>query len=199
MVKNGQVKMKMLAKVLKNASIILFWVAAALFGIFLLVNFVLIFIPGKDLILPANLSGSFSGSLNGISIFRVNPQTNGNIMIKPVLQALFLWLTVGTAMVAVILFEVKRILKTVCEDNPFEKSNSKNLTVIACALIAGSLTVNIFASRFASEVIKALQIANMSLGYSIDLTLLLTGVLILILAGVFRYGNYLQEEVDSTL
>ena len=47
MVKNGQVKMKMLAKVLKNASIILFWVAAALFGIFLLVNFVLIFIPGK--------------------------------------------------------------------------------------------------------------------------------------------------------
>ena len=121
MVKNGQVKMKMLAKVLKNASIILFWVAAALFGIFLLVNFVLIFIPGKDLILPANLSGSFSGSLNGISIFRINPQTNGNIMIKPVLQALFLWLTVGTAMVAVILFEVKRILKTVCEDNPFEK------------------------------------------------------------------------------
>src|SRR5271157_5967136 len=95
--------MKMLAKILKNASIILFWVAAALFGIFLLVNFVLIFIPGKDLILPANLSGSFSGSLNGIFIFIVNPQTNGNIMIKPVLQALFLWLTVGTAMVAVIL------------------------------------------------------------------------------------------------
>jgi len=198
-VKTRQVKMKMLAKILKNASIILFWVAAALFGIFLLANFVLIFIPGKDLILPANLSGSFSGSINGISIFRVNPQTNGNIMIKPVLQALFLWLTVGAAMVAVILFEVKKILKTVCADNPFEKSNSKNLTVIACALIVGSLTVNIFAARFASAVIKALQIANMSLGYSIDLTLLLTGILILILAGVFRYGNYLQEEVDSTL
>jgi hypothetical protein len=53
--------------------------------------------------------------------------------------------------------------------------------------------------RIAATVIQMLQINNMNATYSVDGNLLFTGILILILAGVFQYGNYLQEEVDSTL
>jgi hypothetical protein len=61
------------------------------------------------------------------------------------------------------------------------------------------LIVPIFEGKIASTIIQTLQIAYIGIGYSINATLLATGILILILAGVFQYGNYLQEEVDSTL
>jgi hypothetical protein len=111
----------------------------------------------------------------------------------------FLWVSVVLLIASAVLFEVKRILKTVVEDKPFEKGNSKNLTIISLVLIAASFILPIFEGRVFSAAIKTLQVGNISIGYSMNWTLLLTGILILILAGVFQYGNYLQEEVDSTL
>jgi hypothetical protein len=110
-----------------------------------------------------------------------------------------MWISFGALFVSVVLFEVKRILKAVVADNPFEKGNSKNLVVIAIALLVASIIMPIFESRIVTTIIEALKISNISTSYSIDGTLLFTGILILILAGVFQYGNYLQEEVDSTL
>jgi magnesium-transporting ATPase (P-type) len=149
--------------------------------------------------MSANVSGSLAATLNGTQLFKFDPQTIGDIMIKNVLQAAFVWATIVILTVSIVLFEVKRILKTVVEDNPFKKGNSKNLTVISLVLIAGSFILPIFEGRVFSTVIKTLQIGNINIGYSMNWTLLLTGILILILAGVFQYGNYLQEEVDSTL
>jgi predicted metal-binding membrane protein len=71
--------------------------------------------------------------------------------------------------------------------------------VIALVLVAGSVIVPILQWRIAATVIQMLYINNMNATYSVDGNLLFTGILILILAGVFQYGNYLQEEVDSTL
>jgi hypothetical protein len=65
--------------------------------------------------------------------------------------------------------------------------------------MAGSLIVPFFEGRIAATIIQTLQLSNIHVSYSLNGTLLFTGILILILAGVFQYGNYLQEEVDSTL
>jgi hypothetical protein len=199
MVKKQQVQMKMLAKVLNIICNGAFWITAVAFGLFLIANIVLLFIPEKNLIISANVSGSLAATLNGTQLFKFDPQTIGDIMIKHFLQAAFVWATIVILTVSIVLFEVKRILKTVVEDNPFKKGNSKNLTVISLVLIAGSFILPIFEGRVFSTVIKTLQIGNINIGYSMNWTLLLTGILILILAGVFQYGNYLQEEVDSTL
>ena len=199
MVNKRSVRMKMLAKVLKIICNVVFWISAVGFILFLLASIVVSFIPKEHLVLSANMSGSLSATIEGTMLFKFNPQTSEGIMIKPVLQALFMWICVSSLMLSVVLFEVKRIMKTVVKDNPFEKGNSKNLTVIAAVLIAGSLIVPIFEGRIAWTIIQTLQIANIGIGYSLNGTLLAAGILILILAGVFQYGNYLQEEVDSTL
>jgi len=39
----------------------------------------------------------------------------------------------------------------------------------------------------------------MGVYYSINTTMIMTGLLMLILSGIFRYGAYLQEEYDATL
>jgi Protein of unknown function (DUF2975) len=199
MVKKQQVQMKMLAKVLNIICNVAFWITAAAFGLFIIANIVLLFIPEKNLVISANISGSLAATINGTQLFKFDPQSIGDIMIKYVLQAVFLWVSVVLLIASAVLFEVKRILKTVVEDKPFEKGNSKNLTIISLVLIAASFILPIFEGRVFSAAIKTLQVGNISIGYSMNWTLLLTGILILMLAGVFQYGNYLQEEVDSTL
>jgi hypothetical protein len=166
--------------------------------LFLLATIIISRVPAKDMVVSVNFSGYLNTTF-GQTMFKFIPPTNGEIMLKPFLQALFMWISFSALMVSVVLFEVKRILKTVITDNPFENGNSENLTVIALTLIVGSFVTPILEMRIASTVIQMLQINNMNATYSVDGNLLFTGVLILILAGVFQYGNYLQEEVDSTL
>ena len=196
---NRQVKMKMLAKVLKIICNIGFWITAVGFVLFLLASIFISLIPGEHLVIPANMSGSLSVTFGGTMMFKFDPQTIGDIMIKSFLQEFFMWISVSALMVSIVLFVVKRILTTVIVDNPFEKGNSKNLTVISLVLIAGSFVVPFMEGRIATAIIQTLKIDSIHVSYSMDCNLLFTGILILILAGVFQYGNYLQEEVDSTL
>ena len=197
--KQRQVQLKMVAKILRIICNVVFWITTVGFVLFLLASVFISLFPKDNLVIPANVSGSLQATFGGTMEFKFDPPATGDIMIKPFLQALFMWMSFGALMVSVILFEVKRILKSVEVDNPFEKGNSKNLTVIAIALMAGSILVPIFEGRIGNVIIETLKISNMHISYSLDGNLLFTGILILILAGVFKYGNYLQEEVDSIL
>jgi hypothetical protein len=198
MVKTGQVKMKMLAKILNVICKIAFWITAVGFVLFLLAGIIILLVPAKDMVVSVNMSGYLNATF-GNTMFKFIPPTNGQIMIKPFLQTLFMYISFGALMVSVILFEVKGILNTVIADNPFEKGNSKKLTVIALVLVVESVIVPFLEERIVKTIIQTLQINNINVSYAIDGNLLFTGILILILAGVFQYGNYLQEEVDSTL
>ena len=89
MVKKQQVQMKMLAKVLNIICKAAFWITVVAFGLFLIANIVLLFIPEKDLVISANISGSLAATINGTQLFKFDPQSIGDIMIKHVLQAVF--------------------------------------------------------------------------------------------------------------
>jgi hypothetical protein len=198
-VKTRQVKMKMLARILNIICNVVLWVTMAGFVLFFICKNVLLFISASSVVINAATSGSLSATLGGTLFLKFNPQVSGDIVIKPFLQAFFSWISVSALMVSIVLFELRRILKSVAADHPFEKGNSKNITVIGTTLIAGSLIIPVLEGRIFSEIIRALQISNINFSYSMDCTLLFTGIIILILAGVFQYGNYLQEEVDSTI
>ena len=198
MVNKRQVRMKTLAKVLNIICNVIFWITAVGFVLFLLATIIISRVPAKDMVVSVNMSGYLNTTF-GQTMFKFIPPTNGELMIKSFLQALLMYISLAALMVSVIVCEVKGILKTVIADNPFEKGNSKNLTVVALILMVGSVIVPILEWRIAATVIQMLHINNMNATYSVDGNLLFTGILILILAGVFQYGNYLQEEVDSTL
>jgi len=196
---NRQVKMKTLAKVLKVICNVGFWITAVGFVLFLLAGIFISLIPAETLVIPADMSGSLSATFGGSMVFKFDPQTLGEIKIKSFLQAFFIWVSISALITSIILFKLQHILKSVVADHPFEKGNSRNLTAIAITLMAGSLIVPILEGRIFSAIVDALKISNINSSYSVDGTLLFTGIIILILAGVFQYGNYLQEEVDSTL
>ena len=165
----------------------------------MLASLIVLFIPGKDMSISPNLLGSIATSIGGTMVVKANLETIGVIFIKPFLQAMFLWIVFQALMVSVILYELKHILKNMVDDRVFEKSNSRNLSLMAIAFMLGAFIVKIFEYRLTSTVIQTLQIDKIRVYYLPDWTLLLVGILILVLAAVFKYGSYLQEEVDSTL
>jgi hypothetical protein len=195
--KPGQVKMKMLVKVLYIICNIFFWITTIGAGLFLLGNIIISIVPASKMVMDA--SGSLSATVGGMMFFKFDPQISGDIIIKPFLQAFFSWIIVSGLMVSIILFEIKRILKSVLQDNPFKLGNSKNLTVIGAVLIVGSFIIPFLEGKTISAIIRALHINGINFSFSIDGTMLFSGIIVLILAGVFKYGSYLQEEVDSTL
>ncbi len=107
--------------------------------------------------------------------------------------------TINSLMCLIIIYNLKLILKTVEDDHPFEKNNSKRLLIVAIVFIAGSIISGITEGITAQAVIDTLKIKNASVVFTINVAMLLTGFLILILAGIFRYGSYLQSEYDTTV
>jgi branched-subunit amino acid ABC-type transport system permease component len=51
----------------------------------------------------------------------------------------------------------------------------------------------------AGAMIDILKIQNISTNYSINLVLILTGFMMFVLGGIFKYGSYLQHEYDETV
>ena len=196
--KNSRIGYKKATKVVKVVFDISFWVIAV-FGIIGLLSLIISpFIPDKSFMLTGDQLNRLKFSFEGMLRFTVNKK-QGYFNLKPYLQSIFLLSAILSAIFTAILNELRKILKTVILDNPFDKENSKRLTIIAVVLMIGSLFVNIARVSIATAFVKITNITGISINYNIDFSMLLYGFLILILAGVFKYGCYLQEEYDATL
>jgi hypothetical protein len=70
---------------------------------------------------------------------------------------------------------------------------------LAIGFLIASVVLSILNSVFFTVVMNQLEIAEMNVNYTINTTYLFMGILIFILAYVFDYGSYLQEEYDHTI
>lgn len=197
--KNAKAGLKKATKVLKVVFDISFWIVLVMGVINLLGSAAMLFIPNTSFILNSSQYGHFRLSIEGMINFAINPSVNSYISLKPYFQAVSLIIFVFSVIIGAILYELRQILRTVINDKPFDKKNSKRLSIIAIVLVIGSIVVNIARIRMAMVVVDIMKIPNISINYNIDMSMLLYGFLILILAGIFKYGCYLQEEYDATL
>lgn len=196
--KISKAKLKRLAKIMKVIFDVFFWAAVVLGAISFLIFIVTFFIPENIFILSKAQVGSIS-IIAGIIEFKIDPNLYNNINFKPFLQAILPMTTVISLMFLIIVNNLRLILKTIANDCPFERSNSKRLLIIGIVLMIGSVVLNFVEGIVALAIIDMLKIKNIDVIFTVDGAMLLTGFLILILAGVFRYGSYLQEEYDATL
>jgi hypothetical protein len=99
-----------------------------------------------------------------------------------------------------ILFFLSGVLKTVEDGAPFEGKNARRISSIGFIFMVGSLFVGTAQASTANTLIHALRLTDMmSVNYSANTIMIFSGLLMLILSGIFRYGSYLQEEYDATL
>ncbi len=149
--------------------------------------------------LPATGGLGLSSVFNGLIYYKVDLSMYDRLILKPVIIAFITTITLGVALAALIFRQVGKILRTVEEGCPFTEENGKRLSLMAVALIIGSVLLNVAEYRFAQAMVDCFQLNNLEVRYAINVNMLTAGLLLLILAGVFKYGNFLQKEYDSTL
>lgn len=170
--------------------------AAVLLSISLIVITIL---PEKNFIISPDARDNIGFSIDGLISYRINSHAAVELSLKPVYQAICFMGAVISAGLTIIFKQIGNILKTVGEDRPFSEENSRRLTIIGVTLIIGSVVFRAAEGVVASAIIHTLNIQNMQINYGLDGFMMLSGFLILILAGVFKYGSYLQQEYDATL
>jgi Ca2+/Na+ antiporter len=75
----------------------------------------------------------------------------------------------------------------------------KNIYNIAFIIIFGGVIIPLFQFLVGIFSINKIGIAGLDINFGINLTMILIGLLILILASIFQYGAYLQNENDQTI
>jgi hypothetical protein len=192
-------KLKRFAGITRIIFDVFFWVTAVL-GTVSLLFFIATFFVSEDIFTVSKIQKGWSISIiGGVMRYNIDPDLYSAINFKPFLQAMLPTVTVISLICLIIVYNLRLILKTVVYDHPFEKNNPKRLLIIAIVFIAGSVILKIAEGITALAIIDMLKIKNVSVVFTIDGAMLLTGFLVLILAGVFRYGSYLQNEYDTTI
>lgn len=97
-------------------------------------------------------------------------------------------------------FYLSGVLKAVENGIPFEPKNVRRLSSIGLIFMVGSLFVGIAQASTANVIIHAMGLTDaLTVNYSFNSLMMVSGLMMLILSGIFRYGSYLQEEYDATL
>ncbi|MEA2015326.1 MAG: DUF2975 domain-containing protein [Actinomycetota bacterium] len=192
-------KLKKLAGIIKIIFDVFFWATLVLGAISFLFFIATFFVPENIFVVSGIREGWSISMIGGIMRYNIDPDLYSNINLKHFLKAILPAVTVISLMLMIIAHNLKLVLKTIVKDRPFEKSNSKRLLVIGIVLIAGSIILNITEGITALAIINTLEIKNVDVVFTVDGAMLLTGILVIILAGIFRYGSYLQDEYDTTL
>lgn len=190
------VRFKKLAIILHTVVRILLWISvvAAVAGV--IGSVVMAFIPASYF--DTGNTRTLGLTMDSVIRYRLDPPLTP-VSLKPVFFTALIASIPAFVILALIFSNLAGILKTVEVEKPFAPENAKRLTVMGVVLLASSVLVNVLQAAVVYVMVTTLDITNIDINYNINTTMLFMGLLLLILAGIFRYGNYLQDEVDSTL
>jgi hypothetical protein len=212
-------KFKKLANVLQIIMNVFYWMAIAGMILAVIVVPVILLLTGGDLsvkhlfdmitgiakingVNEISGSGSFNISLDtakGFSIMLPNLTIPATADLTRVFISIVITMFIYCLSLAVLFKEIRDILKTVATNTPFEEMNSKRLLVIGTVLAVSSILFNFMTNIIFVSFLKMLDIKNIDVSGGIDMFMFLTGIFVLILSGVFKYGAYLQKEFDETI
>lgn len=114
---------------------------------------------------------------------------------------MILILTIGIISTFLIVFDLKKIIKTITKSNPFVLSNVKSLYKISveCFIITGCYLANIL-FNFKNHAYRFIYIdSNFIRTDTEPIIFFLAGIFILVLAAVFKEAIKYKEENDYTI
>lgn len=195
-------KYSKLAKVLRILAQVVYWLSAVAIAILLPLAIYLSVSKHWFIsigVLPGNLRlGYIDGVIRynlALAAGAVTPEHANAILV----QILFS-IVVFTAVYGAISFFLSGVLKTIENGEPFQRNNARRIFFIGLIFLGGSLFVGTAQASAANVIIHAMRLTEaLTVNYSANSIMIVAGLLMLILSGVFRYGSYLQEEYDATL
>ncbi|NLM41239.1 MAG: DUF2975 domain-containing protein [Firmicutes bacterium] len=150
---------------------------------------------------PERFSGSrFTFELNGIVRFKLDSAQLGD---GGSIRSVFLSIAAAAGVYALVflylLRRLREVVATVADRSPFQRDNPKRIRALGLGVTAAAFLIPAANSLVAWRMISSFNLDGFSVLYTPDLKLMFAGLLLLILAAVFDYGCYLQEEMDQTV
>lgn len=178
---------------------VFYWAAIVAACGSLIATIVIKLISDSHFVLKESSIGHLGFSLDGLIKYNVDEAALQGINLKNIYMAIMIMSALISILIIPVLKQIVLILKSVDEDNPFAKENAKRLTIVGIIFIFSSFLIPTFEVFVARTMIYTLKIPNVSTNYTVNIVLILTGLMMFILSGIFMYGSYLQHEYDETV
>ena len=185
-------KLAKMTRILCRIAIIVSFVLVAMLGIALFLACVMPDERIKSIQATAKLSFLTGGLYVPADVF-----TSVDAL-RAFLKSILAHVGVGAAIFITVAAHVMGLLKSVEEGTPFQAQNVVRLRKISVAIIVGSILIPVV-TGIADMAYLNQSLMDVKANSVVDITLLLCGILILILSGIFAYGARLQREHDETV
>lgn len=156
-------------------------------------------ISDSHFVLSESSIGHLGFSLDGLIKYNLNEPSLQGTNMKNIYISIMIMVALVLFLIVPILKQLVLILKSVEGDIPFTKENSRRISTVGIIIILSSFLIPAFEIYVARIMIDTFKIQNMTTNYSANINLILTGFLLFILSGIFRYGSFLQHEYDETV
>jgi hypothetical protein len=190
---------KKLTRIVRVIIQALFWICAALGGLTILSNIVFIFIPQHFFELNDNIARHVTITTGGFLKYSYELAPNIVMNLKPLINVISVLVIISSVLMLPILYQLNNILKNVENDLPFAPGNAHSLSIIGYMIAIGTFVLPLAEALVGTMIMNIIKVPNITVNYSINFYMLIMSFFIFILAGIFKYGNYLQQEYDTTL
>jgi hypothetical protein len=176
---------------------VLFWILFALTILVILLTIATRVFP--NIINLSDSDGSFRISPDNIIQFEISTGAISNTRIVEIYSLMFAGSALLLILILLVLSQLRIILKNVVNENPFAEKNAKSIKNIGYVIIASSLVMPVTKAFLINKIIHAFNLSNVNVVYTINIEVLIIGILLLLVSAIFNYGAYLQQEYDTTL
>lgn len=202
-------KFKKLAKVLDTILKIGYWASIILLCFIVTVAIILNFIP-KSVVDEAFLNSRSISISFGTLGFDINSAMVSSAQIIKTANLILIPGLIAFIITIFIIIQLRHILKNVLNETPFSLDCVSHMKKLGYGVIASGVIFSIASGIIDYLLIQLFNVEQllMSTNYinnvkitltPINVAIVIVGLLLLLLATVFQYGTYLQEEYDSTL
>jgi hypothetical protein len=193
-------RFKALVKALRIAMTIIGWTCAATACLGALAAATIAFIPSQDLGAygQARPSADAPRAAVNLKILDFELDVEPGMPRQPIILASLLACLPYLAWTGLVAFLLGTMLKRAEAGIPFHADNAKTLGWLALAAICKP-AAGMIGGNASKAVLNAGLGLDLGYVFNYDISALLGGLLILVLAGVFRYGAELQHDLDGTV
>lgn len=176
------------------------WISTILACTALAGSLTIFLMPHSNFLYTPHGSGRLSLNLEGLFMsFRLEVNPEGTVNIQRILYSSLFMTGLVLAGLSLIFRQLKSILYDVAHDRPFHPQNGSRVTYIGVIVLFASVLVPLGGFIISWEMLSLLEMPNLSAKYYPNGTMCVTGMLLILLGYIFRYGSELQQEVDETV
>ncbi len=198
------------AKGIDVVLLILWWLLVVAMGATVLGAVTVFFIPSSFIDNMVHTLSTFNLNVGELSL-SLNPSILTGVHFKALAYSLILLVLVTTGLTLLVIRQLRKILLDMKEGRPFSDQMPKHIRMMAYIIFAFAIVPETISSMATFFIIQYMGVSNaiaaspfvqglgVNLSANIDMTLVLVGFVVLLLAMVFEYGAQLQKQSDETL